>query len=262
MRKKLILAAMLCFALAAMSAALLRDKAAQEEEGFLPLLRMSGALRIFAMDALWLQMSAHLQEGREGLVLSTARTLLSLDPQSPKTRAFLHRHLAFTMARKAAEDMEKEEWIREGLEIVDEALKEYPDSVPLNRALGMSFFVRTEVRDMAFDRVCLERYGRKPVELAPFHLGRACAGEGGERTRLFWIASLMNAAYFEMNRARFAEAARLWQQVLSGLPAWHAWLGEETDRTELVEHYQGLRAYCLEMCRAKKDEESRSEDVK
>jgi hypothetical protein len=260
-RGKLIAAALLCFVLAAAGNLLLRDGKSGEREGFIALLRMSGALRIFAMDVLWLRMSAHLQEGREGLVLSTARTLLTLDPESPRVRIFLHRHLAFTMARKAAGETEREEWIREGLQIMDEALEKEPDCPQLHNGLGFSFFIRTEHPTQAFDKVCLERYGRKPVELAPMHLEKAHVGENRERVTVFWIASLMNAAYHAMESERYAEAARYWERVIDGLPVWQVRVGWENDHG-MEEHYGELRDYCIERGRLKKEKDSRPEDVK
>ncbi|MFH1999518.1 MAG: hypothetical protein ABIK28_07555, partial [Planctomycetota bacterium] len=51
------------FALAAATAGLLRQRAPMQVEGESFFLRMSGAIRVFAMDAIWMRMSAHQHEG-------------------------------------------------------------------------------------------------------------------------------------------------------------------------------------------------------
>ena len=68
------------------------------------ILRLSGALRVFLVDAFWMRMHGHLREGREDLVLTDARTLLTLEPDSVRVRCFLHEHLIFNMAPKAVTD--------------------------------------------------------------------------------------------------------------------------------------------------------------
>ena len=62
-----------------------------------------GVFRVFAVDALWMRMRTHKEEGRDGLVLADARAILKLEPDCDRIRDFLHWHLAFNMARRATD---------------------------------------------------------------------------------------------------------------------------------------------------------------
>ena len=65
MRKRilLLLAGVLLFSLAAVTSAVLHQVKRPMSDPETGLLRMSGALRVFLVDALWLRMNAHLSEG-------------------------------------------------------------------------------------------------------------------------------------------------------------------------------------------------------
>ncbi len=182
---------------------------AEAQSGTQILFRAMGVFRVFAVDALWMRMNSHIAAGRDGLVLTDARTLLELEPDSDEIRDFLHWHLAFTMAQRALSDADRAEWIEEGLEIAEEGLERNPDSVVLNRGLGMTLFMITDRQDI-YRQVCVDRYGRQPVELAHAYLERAYAGSGDLRTLDFLLRALVNAATFEMDRARPDAARPLW----------------------------------------------------
>jgi tetratricopeptide (TPR) repeat protein len=221
------------------------------------ILKASGALRVFVMDALWMRMTAHVHGGNERLVLSDARTLLELDPDSPGIRIFLHSYLSFTMARRAVTEEEKARWIDEGLEILDEGLARDPDSMALNKGLGLTLFHRTEHGDEVFDRVCLERYGHLPVELAWKRFEKALDDPD---VPAYLAASLINIARFEMDRGDYAEAAERWRQAVERLPPWLELIDDEAEAERLANHCRDLRDYCRLM--ARKDEEMTPGDVK
>ncbi|MFH1998114.1 MAG: hypothetical protein ABIK28_00470, partial [Planctomycetota bacterium] len=175
------------------------------------------------------------------------RTLLALDPESPAIRAFLFQHLAMTMARKAASDPERREWIREGLQIVDEGLALDPESFDLQRAKGLAFFIRTENPDPAFTQVCTQEYHDPPVRLAPACFESALNTRDDMNTRLFLIASLWNAARFEMREKRFTSASEFWKKSLADLPLWLDLMEEPQARNDLEAYYRDLEAYCTLM---------------
>jgi hypothetical protein len=197
------------------------EEAAPAEE---ILFRALGAFRVFAVDALWIRMSGHMSEGRDGLVLADARTLVRLEPRCDEIRDFLHWHLAFNLAHRAVTRDARIAWIDEGLDIIEEGLRSDPDSAVLNRGLGTTFFMITD-REDEYTEVCLRRYGRRPVELAHIYFRRAFVRAGDDRTLAFLLQSLENAASFEMGRGRFEEAGALWS-----LAAGHA----ETDLAAVV----------------------------
>lgn len=207
------------------------------------LLRLSGALRVFIIDALWMGLHAHLSEGKESLVLTDARTLLKLEPDSPRIRYFLHWHLTFNMAYKAVTEAERIEWYREGLEIMDEGLTRNPDSSVLNRGMGMTCFLRSG-RDEAFQVLCLERYGSYPMQLAPVYFEKAYTVLNDPDTWLFYFTSLLNAAHFEMESEAYGSASRLWQKVLDHLAPWIEMMENESDRKEVKGYYHDLYTYC------------------
>lgn len=261
-RTTMILASLLCLAVAGTTGLMLDRQRAALPGGTEELLRRSGAVRIFCLDALWMEMNAHLSQGNEGLVLSTARTLLELDPQSDRARCFLFRHLAFTMARKAVTEDESALWISEGFSIMEEALQRDPDAPWIHRELGLALFTRTEYPDAAFSRVCLARTGGAPAEQAPKHLETAWTGLGDEETGLFFTASLLNAARFAMERERYTQAAQYWGQALERMAPWLEGVEDPDERDELLAHYQDLETYCLLMADLKKGKDSGRIDVK
>ena len=215
------------------------------------LLRMAGAFRVFVTDALWIRMRAHQSEGREDRVLADARTLLALDPEDDRARAFLHWHLAFNMAAKALDEEERRAWMEEGLEIADEGLARNPGSFALNREVGLSLFTRsacnTDPRDGAartFRRLCRERYGAPPVLLAPRFLERAFRARPDGDVRLFLLAALGNAAYYRTARREYGPAAELWGKLLRFLPAPAGGSGLEKEGAALRRYYEALRRWC------------------
>ena len=216
------------------------------------LLRLAGAFRVFVTDALWLQMRAHQSEGREDLVLADARTLLRLDPEDDRAGAFLHWHLAFNMAAKALDEEERRAWMTEGLDIADQGLARNPDSFDLNREVGLSLFTRsacnTDSRDgaaRAFRTLCRERYGAPPVLLAPRFLERAFRSRPDDDLRLFLLAALANAAYYETARGGYRRAATLWEKLVRFLPLPSQGREKEKAGADLRRYYEALRAWCL-----------------
>lgn len=228
-------------------------------EGERSMLRLSGALRVLVMDALWMRMTAHVHEGNERLVLSDARTLLELDPDSPGIRYFLHGYLSFTMARRAVTDEEKARWIDEGFEIMDEGLERDPGSIVLNKGLGLTFFQRTEYGDGIFDRVCMERYGGLPVELAWKRFEKAL---GDPDTLPYFTASLINIARLETDRGAYQAAAERWREVVERLPPWLELIDDPAEAGRFADHCRDMRDYCELMAGHKKDEEIAPADVK
>ncbi len=209
------------------------------------LYRAMGVFRVFAVDALWMRMNSHIAAGRDGLVLTDARTLLELEPDSDEIRDFLHWHLAFTMAQRALSDADCAEWIEEGLDIEEEGLKRDPDSFVLNRGLGMTFFMITDREDV-YRKVCVDRYGRMPVELAHIYLERAYARSGDLRTLDFLLRALVNAATFEMNRAQPGAAQPLWAEARRLTEEVSGTFGSDADRGFLID--------LLDFCRMKETE--------
>jgi|GEM_PF-3429178 len=213
------------------------------------LYRALGVFRVFAVDALWMRMNSHIAAGRDGLVLTDARTLLELEPDSDEIRDFLHWHLAFTMAQRALSDSDCAEWIDEGLQIQEEGLERNPQSAVLNRGLGMTFFMITE-REGVYRQVCLDRYGRLPVELAHIYLERAYAQSGDLRTLDFLLRALVNGATFEMERNRAGAAQPLWEKAGRLIKEASAILGSDGDGAfldDLLEFCRGKETECAEL---------------
>jgi hypothetical protein len=257
MRKRidLLLAGLLLFALAAVTSAVLHQVKRPMSDPETGLLRMSGALRVFLVDALWLRMNAHLSEGNESLVLSDARALVSLDPDNAGLLSFLHWHLAFNMAHKAVDEPSRAEWLREGLEIMDQGLARDPDSHLLNHELGATFYLKSETSP-TFDRICLERYGRDPLVLAPLYLERAYSARDELKTLLMLFTALLNAAGHQMALGEHAAAAEQWKKVLHYFPVWIDKLdvGPLAEKEELEGYYTGHHDLCILMDRAQKGE--------
>jgi len=207
------------------------------------LFRALGAFRVFAVDALWVRMNDHKEAGRDGLVLSDARTLLALDPDSDGIRDFLHWHLAFNMASRAVSDDARAQWIEEGLDIEEEGLRRNPSSAVLNRGLGMTFFMITERTDV-YREVCLRRYGRPPAAMAWVYLEKAWLASRGGRTLLFLLQSLENAALSEEGKGRRDSAARFYEKAAAyareGLGP--IWLAENA--AACVRFYEERAAEC------------------
>lgn len=253
---------LILIALFVTTSVMLRQQADPMRQDGAHFFRMAGAIRVFAMDAIWMRMSAHQQEGNESLVLSDARTLLALDPDSAAIRAFLFRHLAMTMARKAASEVEAQAWIREGLAILDDglALEEGPlpahAAFALHRARGLAFFIRSENPDPAFTQVCESEYGSPPILLAHSALAKALEARDDENTRLFHTASLWNAARFEMRHRRYAHAAELWKKANASLPFWLEAMEAIDTHEELTAFYRDVEAYCALAGEAKKEGEN------
>ncbi len=226
-----------------------RHPPAEDATGLL--LRLSGALRVFIEDGLWMRMRVHQYEGKENLVLSDARTLLLLNPKSDRIRAFLHWHLVFNMARKAATEIERAEWVREGLDLMEVGLAQNPDSPLLNREMGMTFFLRSQAAALVlsatqeqFRRICFERHGAYPVQLAPLFFEKAYETLGDQDTFLFFMTSLLNAASDAAARKAHAEAAALWSKVLEHLSPWLEAFENEEDRAALIQYYRDHKEYC------------------
>lgn len=176
------------------------------------LFQAMGAFRVFAEDALWMRMREHQSEGRDGMVLTDARTLLRLDPDSAEVRDFLHWHLAFNMAHRAVSDASRAQWIEEGLDIQHEGLERDPGSVVLNLGLGMTFFMRSEDEGV-FSDVCLRRYGKKPVQMAPGYIEKAYSCRPEPETLLFLLQALKKQASFEAEQDNWNMASRLWSRA-------------------------------------------------
>jgi len=168
--------------------------------------RMLGVFRVFAVDALWMRMGSHMSAGRDGLVLSDARTLLSLESDSDEIRDFLHWHLAFNMANRAVGAASRAQWFEEGLDVQEEGLRRDPDSAVLNRGLGKTLFMLTG-REGVKREVCLRRYGLLPEQLAHIYLEKAFEKSREPQTLLFLLQALANAAGIEAEQGRFAAAA-------------------------------------------------------
>jgi hypothetical protein len=256
-----LLPALIFLIMGGLTSALLYQETGPEGDSEDALLRLSGAVRIFFTNALWMRMSTHLHEGKEGLVLADARTLLRLEPNNLKLRSFLHFHLAFNMARKAVNDAARAEWINEGLEIMDNGLLRHPDAWELNHELGMTFFLRTG-RSELFEKICLERYGHLPVELAPIHFEQAYHKEKEDVTLVGLYLSLLNAACHDMEQERYDSASRRWTKVLRYLTPGLDKVEEEADREAFQGLFEDLLAYCTLKSRAEKGEEISGEDVK
>jgi len=176
------------------------------------LFQAMGAFRVFAIDALWMRMREHQSEGRDGMVLTDARTLLRLDPDSAEVRDFLHWHLAFNMAHRAVSDASRAQWIEEGLDIQHEGLDRDPSSGVLNLGLGLTLFMRSEDEGV-FRDVCLRRYGDPPVRLAARYLEKAYSIRPTAQTLLFLLQALKNQAAFEAEQEEWVKAGRLWARA-------------------------------------------------
>ena len=207
--------------------------------------RALGVFRVFAVDALWMRMNSHIAAGRDGLVLTDARTLLELEPDSAEIRDFLHWHLAFTMAQRALSDADRAEWIEEGLDIEEEGLERDPDSFVLNRGLGMTFFMITDREDV-YRQVCVDRYGRLPVEMAHVYLERAYAQSGDLRTLDFLLRAPGRAATFEMDGGSVDRAGALWAKARR--------LTEVVLDTFSCDAERGFLLDLLDLCRTKETE--------
>jgi hypothetical protein len=207
------------------------------------LFRALGAFRVFAVDALWIRMSGHMSEGRDGLVLADARTLLRLEPRCDEIRDFLHWHLAFNLAHRAVTRDARIAWIEEGLDIVEEGLRADPESAVLNRGLGTTFFMITD-REDEYAEICLRRYGRRPVELAHEYLQRAFTRAGDARTLAFLLQALENAANFEMDRGRFGEAEALWSHAAGLAEKDLAPVAGEAEAANLAAFYRDMADRC------------------
>lgn len=258
----ILLAVSVFLACAMTSSFLLRGRSTTEEDALSLLLRSSGAARVFLVDLLWLRMHAHLGEGNESLVLSDARTLLSLEDRSPRVRTFLHWHLAINMARKAVTESSRAHWIREGLEVMEEGLRKDPDSYILNREMGLTFFVRSGAYE-TFRRVCRERYENDehvyPEQRAPLFLEKAFRMRRDRDTLLFLLPALVNAAHFETERESFIKAHELWNKVFEYL---EPGLQTMEEAQAALDYYENLRSYCALMMQMEKGEELGPKDVK
>ncbi len=215
------------------------------------LLRLSGALRVFLADAIWLKMRSHFHDGKESLVLSDARTLLYLEPDNPRIRAFLHWHLAFNMARKAVTDESRTEWYREGLDILERGLENDPSSAALNFRMGKTLFFRSGTDDV-FRSLCIERCGLYPVQLAPTYLEKAYLAMNDAHSFLFFFNALENAAHFEMKQEAYGAAAKLWKKTVLHATTWIDKIGMEKDGAadELKRYYIDLEKLCALMGRS------------
>ena len=207
------------------------------------LFRALGAFRIFAVDALWVRMNDHKEEGRDGLVLSDARTLLALDPDSDGIRDFLHWHLAFNMASRAVSDDARAQWIEEGLDVEEEGLRRNPSSAVLNCGLGMTLFMITERTDV-YREVCLRRYGRPPATMAWVFLERAWLASRDPRTLLFLLQSLENAALSEEEHGRANAAARLFEKAAAYVRKGLGPIRPAEDTAAVVRFYEERAAEC------------------
>ncbi len=205
--------------------------------------RALGAFRIFAVDALWMRMSGHVSEGRDGMVLADARTLLKLEPRSSEIRNFLHWHLSFNMALRAISDESRARWFEEGLDIQEEGLLNNPDDPVLNRGLGMTFFMRTGDRGV-FRETCLKRYGKLPVQLAHVYLEKAWLESIDEKTLLFLLRALADGAAAEGEKGRYAEAGRLWAKAAEHAAAGLAGQNDRERVDSLLDFYRERAAEC------------------
>jgi len=219
-----------------------RDRSSElDAEGVL--FRAIGVFRVFAVDALWVRMSTHQRAGRDDLVLSDARALLKLEPHSEKIRDFLHWHLAFNMANRALDEASEAQWFELGLDIQEEGLRRNPESVTLNRGLGMTLFMISD-RQGPKRRVCHERYGVSPEQLAWSHLERSYQGRPEPRVLLFLIQALENGAAAEMALGADRQAERLWTKALRRSDKdLRALLGDE-EVAEMVAYYQKKTQEC------------------
>jgi hypothetical protein len=181
---------------------------------------------------------------------------VSLDPDNPELRSFLHWHLTFNMAHKAVDEESRAEWYREGLEIMDEGLARTPDDYRLNREMGATLYLKAGTSP-GFDALCVRRYGRGPVQLAPVYLEKAFKARPDFTTLLFLYTALLRAAHHAMEAGEYAEAAAQWQKVLEYLPAWFDRMepGGAVEKEELTGYYRDQYTYCTLMDRARKGEE-------
>jgi len=207
------------------------------------LYRMLGVFRVFAVDALWMRMGGNMSAGRDGLVLSDARTLLSLEPGSDEIRDFLHWHLAFNMANRAVGEASRAQWFEEGLDVQEEGLRIDPDSAVLNFGLGKTLFMLTVSEDNNWEihrEVCLRRYGRPPELLAHIYLEKAYERSGDLLTLQFLLQALANAADLEGERGRHGAAAELWAGAARHAAEGFAEIRGDDEVEDMIDGYRAM----------------------
>jgi len=254
-RKHLLILFIIIFFTISASTSILLHQDVEDDSGFeSTLLRLSGALRVFIVDACWMRMRSHMQEGNESLVLSDARTLLSLQPNSERVRYYLHFHLTFNMPGKAVSEESRAEWYKEGMSIMDEGLAKSPDSFMYNFAMATAFYLRTGKCE-TFKKVCHERYNKFPIQLAPEFFEKACKINNDIKNFFYYIDSMIDAARFETETKNFSSAATLWSKIYRRRSRWLDGTFEEEFKSAFVEYIIDLNNWCSIMDRIEKGEE-------
>ena len=140
---------------------------------------------------------------------------------------------------------------------MEEGLRARSDSTALKRVMGMTFLLRAD-DEGPFRRVCLERYGRLPVELAPRYLETAWRADEDPQSLLAWLVSLLDLGHYLTGARRFEEAARVWSRVVGLLPEWLAAVEKLEDRLQITRYYEDLRTWCALMAEGERDPESKA----